>query len=154
MRRYLWLLGAVVFAGCGGADQADTAADTVQAVAPPAAPALTVADLTGTWAVNVMPQASDSVLLTYTMNATGDTSTWNIKFADRADPVPIHILSIAGDSVVMHAGPYSSALRKGKNVETHTVARVQGGTMTGTAVATYSAGPDSVVTLRFTGTKQ
>jgi hypothetical protein len=153
MRRFTGIIFVAALVGCGSADQADTAGDTTAAL-PPAAPALTVADLTGTWNVSVMPEASDSVLLTYTMNAVGDTATWNIKFADRAEPVPIHILSMAGDSVVFHAGPYPSALRKGVTVTTHGVSRLQNGELVGTTTATYSAGPDSVRVLRSRGMRQ
>ncbi len=152
MRRFASICCTALLFGCGGTDDTpDAAADSTPAA--PAPVALTLADLTGTWTVEVMPEASDSVLLTYVLNAPADTAAWTIKFADRADPVPIHILSLAGDSVVLHAGPYASALRKGVTVTTHGVSRMENGTLMGSNVATYSAGPDSVRMLRSRGTR-
>jgi hypothetical protein len=153
MRRLASICFITALLGCGGGDDTpDMAADSVPAAAP--APALSLADVTGTWTVQVMPEASDSVLLTYTLNAPADTAAWTIKFADRAEPVPLKILSIAGDSMVTHAGPYASALRKGVTVETHAVTRMENGVMVGRNVATYSKGPDSVLVLRSRGTRQ
>lgn len=152
MRRLASICCITALLGCGGGDDTpDVAADSVPAAAP--APALSLADLTGTWNVEVMPEASDSVLLTYVLNAPADTAAWTIKFADRAEPVPLKILSIAGDSMVTHAGPYASALRKGVTVETHAVSRLENGVMVGRNVATYSKGPDSVLVLRSRGTR-
>src|SRR5688500_11360733 len=109
MRRFASICCTVLLVGCGGADDTpEAAADST-----PAAAAVSLADLTGTWMVEVMPEASDTVLLTYTMNAPADTAAWSIQFPDRAEPVPLHITTIAGDSVVTVAGPYPSALRKG-----------------------------------------
>ena len=153
MRRLASICCITALLGCGGGDDTpDVAADSVPAAAP--APALTLGDVAGTWTVQVMPEASDSVLLTYTLTATADTAGWTVKFPDRAETIPVKVLSVAGDSVVTHVGPYSSALRKGVTVESHGVARIQNGVMTGTTVATYSTGPDSVVTLRTRGTRQ
>ena len=153
MRRLASICCITALLGCGGTDDTpDVAADSVPAAAPAAA--LSLADVTGTWNVQVMPEASDSVLLTYVLNAPADTAAWSIKFADRAEPVPVKILAVDGDSLVIHAGPYSSALRKGVTVETHVVSRIENGVMVGRAIATYSAGPDSVVTLRTRGTRQ
>jgi hypothetical protein len=152
MRRLASICCIMAVLGCGGGDDTpDVAADSVPSATP--APALSIADVTGTWTVDVMPEASDSVLLTYTMNAPADTAAWTIKFPDRAEPVPLKILSIAGDSMVTHAGPYSSALRKGVTVETHAVTRIENGVMVGRNVATYSKGPDSVLVLRSRGTR-
>ena len=153
MRRFVYLCLAVAVAGCGGAsDQASTTTDSA-AAAVAAPPGISLADVAGTWNVQVMPMNSDSVLLTYQLTATADQNGWSIKFPDRPDPVPVQVVSVAGDSIVTHAGPYPSALRKGVTVTTDAVSRLQGGMMMGTSTAHYSAGPDSVLQVRTHGTK-
>ena len=152
MRRLAGICCIAALLGCGGGDDTpDVAADSVPAAAP--APALSLADMTGAWTVQVMPEASDTVLLTYTLNTPADTAGWNMKFADRAETVRVHILSIAGDSIVTHAGPYTSALRPGSTVETVAVSRLENGVMVGRATATYSKGPDSVLVVRTRGVR-
>lgn len=143
------MIGCAALAlGCSKKDEVP-AADTM-AVAP--APMLNLADLAGTWDMKTMREGSDSVLLTYTMTATGTTEGWMLNFPNQA-PVPATVMA-SGDSVIMNAGPYSSALRKGVQVTIQTVSRVQGGKMMGTGVAHYSTGTDTVVNLRFEGTKR
>ncbi len=148
MRR-IAVLGAMVLAmGCTQKD-AEPAADTM-AVAP--APMLNLADVAGTWSMKVMREGSDSVLLTYDLNATGTTEGWTFAFPNRP-PVPVRVTA-AGDSVTLDAGPYESALRPGIQVSTQGVARLQDGKLVGTTVATYASGPDSVVRLRVEGTRK
>ena len=148
MRR-LAVLGCVVLAlGCSK-KEGPPAADTM-AVAP--TPMLNLADLAGTWDMKTMREGSDSVLLNYTMTATGTTEGWTLNFPDHA-PVPARVQA-SGDSVIMDAGPYDTALRKGVQVSVHTVSRLQGGKLIGTGVAHYSTGTDTVVNLRFEGTKK
>ncbi len=153
MRRFTSVCLALAFIGCGGsADQANPPADSAAAAAP-APPAFSLADMAGTWTVQVMPEDKDTVLLTYTLTATGDTAGWSMKFPDRPDPIPIHVMPVQGDSVVVHAGPYPSALRKNVTVTTESVNRLENGTMVGRTVAHYSAGPDTVRVLRQRGTR-
>jgi hypothetical protein len=147
MRRLMVLCSAAVLVACAKKDQ-PPAADTT-AMAPPAA---TMADMAGKWTFQVRREGSDSVLLTYELNATADTSGWNIVFTGR-DPIPLRVSPMAGDSVVTEAGPYESALRKGVQVWTHSVMRMQGGNIVGATVAHYSSGPDTLVNLRQLGTR-
>jgi hypothetical protein len=148
MRRFA-VLGCVALAlGCSKGDEAP-AADTM-AVAP--APMLNLADVAGTWDMKTMREGSDSVLIAYTMIATGTTEGWTLNFPDRP-PVPARVMA-SGDSVIMDAGPYESALRKGVQVTVHTVSRLQGGRLVGNGVAHYSTGTDTVVNLRFEGTRK
>jgi hypothetical protein len=148
MRR-IAVIGCVALAlGCSKKEEAP-AADTM-AVAP--APMLNLADVAGTWDMKTMREGSDSVLLNYTMTATGTTEGWTLNFPNQA-PVPATVMA-SGDSVIMDAGPYPSALRKGVQVTVHTVSRLQGGKLMGTGVAHYSTGTDTVVNLRFEGTKR
>ena len=147
--RKLVALGCIALAlGCSKKESAP-AADTM-AVAP--APMLNLADLAGTWDMKTMREGSDSVLVAYTVTATGTTDGWMINFPNRP-PVPMRV-SVSGDSLMMDAGPYESVLRKGVQVTTNTVSHLMNGMLMGRAVAHYSTGPDSVVMLRTEGTKK
>jgi hypothetical protein len=149
MRRLMVLSCAAVLAACAKKDQ-PPATDTTAMMTPPAA---TMADMAGKWSVQVMREGSDSVILTYEMNATADTSGWTLTFPGR-DPIALRVSPMAGDSVVAEAGPYESALRKGVQVWTHNVMRLSAGSLVGTSVAHYAVStPDSVVNLHSTGTK-
>jgi hypothetical protein len=148
MRRLMVLGCAAVLAACAKKEQ-PPAADSSAMATPPAA---TMADMAGKWTFQVRREGSDSVLLTYELNATADTSGWTMTFPGR-DPIPLRVSPMAGDSVVAEAGPYESALRKGVQVWTHNVIRLEGGNLVGATVAHYSRGQDTVVNLRQTGTK-
>jgi hypothetical protein len=116
--------------------------------------ALNLADVAGKWTMQVMPENSDSVLLTYELTATADTTGWMIKFPDRPAPLPIASVMVAGDSVVTTVAPYPSVLQPGVQVSTDGVMRLQGGQLVGTTVAHYSVTTaDSVRRLRQRGTR-
>ena len=151
MRRPALLLAALALLGCPSSDQsvADSAADES------ASETTALAGMAGTWNMNTMPEQGDSVLLTYVVNATSDTTGWTITFPGR-EPMPVRILAVDADSVVLEVGPYESMLRPNVQVVTQSVSRVQGDRMVGTAVARYSGasvGADSVVRLRLEGTR-
>ena len=136
--------------GCPSSDQsvADSAAADV------ASENTTLAAMSGRWNMRTMPEQGDTVLLTYVVNATSDTTGWTVTFPDR-EPMPARVVSVDADSVVIEIGPYESALRPGVQVTTRSVSRVQGDRMTGTAVARYQGvtTADSVVRLRLEGTR-
>jgi len=146
MRR-LALLGSILFVACSKAEAppADTAAAAapVEPAAPAAAP-ISLAAVAGKYAVTGKNEAGDSTLVTYELNATADTTGWTLTFPNRK-PIPIHIVSVAGDSIVMMSGPYESAIKKGVMVTTNTVSRMQDGKLESRTVAHYAVkGPDSV----------
>jgi hypothetical protein len=147
---------AVLAVGCSSSE--NKAADSQKASVTPAgaqaaSAGVKLGDLAGTWNVRTMTEKGDSTLLTYTMTATADTAGWSITFAGRP-PVPAHVWAVGGDSVVLHAGPYESALRKGVQVTTHSVAHFTGGKFVGTATGHYSVKTaDSVRTFRMEGTR-
>lgn len=140
--RPMLLLGCVLsFTACArGGEQAGEAM-------------LDLADVAGKWTFQAMQEGSDSVLITYEVNATATTEGWNFALPGR-DPVPLHVI-LGGDSVVTHAGPFESTLRPGVQVTTETVMRLVNGQMEGWTVAHYQgvAGPDSVVRLQARGTR-
>ena len=144
---------AVALVGCKPAEKpAETT--TAEAPAMDAAPAgLSLADMAGTWNVKSKLEGSDSVVVTYDLVTTADQNGWTLKFPNR-DPIPMRVVAVEGDSVVTEAGPFESALRKGVQVSTHVVSRVQDGKLVGTTVARYQVtGPDTVARLTFEGTR-
>ena len=151
--RYAFLILLVGVVACRpAADQ--PAADTTASVAPPAPAPLALADLAGTWDMKSMAEGSDSVLVTFELMATADTTGWMQHFAGR-DPIPMRVLAVAGDSVITETGPFESVLRPGVQVTTHSVMRLQDGRLVGTTIARYkTSGPDSVVRIRTAGTRR
>ncbi|MEW5916485.1 MAG: hypothetical protein AB1762_08775 [Gemmatimonadota bacterium] len=149
MRRLSAVFTLAALVACGPKEQP---ADTTAAAAPAAA-AIALSDVAGTWTANVMGQDSDSVLLTYEMVASADPTGWTITFPGRP-PVPVRPTA-DGDSIMTEAGPYESALRKGQQVTTRGVFRLVNGELIGTTVAHYqTSGADSVATFRSRATKK
>jgi hypothetical protein len=145
MRTIAVLCTAVLLVGCAKSEK------QAGAGAEPAAIAL--ADVAGTWNVSAMPAVGDSVLTTYQLTATADTTGWTITFPGRP-PIPVRVAAVAGDSIVVEAGPYESVLRPGVMVSTHTVNRLQDGKLVGTFTAHYqSAAADSVLNGRQEGVR-
>jgi hypothetical protein len=141
MRRIGVLLSAVLVAGCARSEQ--QAEETAEQAAAPAAIAL--ADLAGTWNVNSMSRETDSVLTTYTLVATADTTGWMVTFPGR-QPLPARVVMVHADSVVVEVGPYESVLRPGMMVSTRSVSRLVDGKMVGLFEAHYqTATADSVL---------
>jgi hypothetical protein len=154
MRSFAMCCCVIVLAGCAKPEQqaAKDSATASLAAGATAAP-ISLATVAGKWAMRTMAATSDSVLVSYEMVAAGDPSGWTFNFPNRA-PVPIRVLATQGDSIVTEAGPYESVLRKGIQVSTHSVMRLQDGKLVGTTVAHYSGGgPDSVLNLRTEGTR-
>ena len=150
MRRFVILCSfAAVVVGCAKSEpKAPAAAPT-----PPPPPAITLADVAGKWTVTGKNEARDTTLLTYQLNATADTTGWTIVFANKLT-VPVRVAAVAGDSVVIDAGPYASFLRRGVQVTTHSVFRLQSGTMVGSTVAHYrTTSADSVRRIATEGTR-
>jgi hypothetical protein len=149
MRRFAILCSCAALVGCAKTETKAPAA----AAPPPPPPAISLADVAGKWSVRGMNEARDSTLVTYQLNATADTSGWAITFPGRK-AIPAHVAAVAGDSVVIEAGPYASVLRKGVQVTTHGVFRIQDGKMVGMTVAHYrTAKADSVRRIPMEGTR-
>jgi hypothetical protein len=154
-RTALCCCAVILVVGCNKPKEQPPATEAPAAAAEtPAAPAsLTLADLAGKWNMRTMPENSDSTLVSYEMVATGDTTGWVFHFAKRK-PVPVRVVAVGGDSIVLEAGPYESVLRKGVQVTTHSVSRLQDGKLVGATTAHYAkSGPDSVRQLRVEGTR-
>jgi hypothetical protein len=156
MRRFTLFCCAVTLVACARADRdaTDTMGATGAAVTPPAPRPIALSDVAGRWDVKGMTETGDSTLVTYTLLATGDTTGWTITFPNRR-PVPVRIVSVAGDSITIAAGPYESTLRKGVQVRTTGAFRLQDGKIVGRTTARYATKrADSVLIVRSEGTRR
>jgi hypothetical protein len=151
--RYLTLVScAVVLVGCQKAqtNSVDSVAAT-PAVTPPPKP-LALTDVAGKWTVTEKSATGDSVLTQYVLTAMPRTTGWTIKFPSRK-AIPARV-SVAGDSVVIDAGPYESVLKKGVRASMHSVERLSDGKLVGTSVAHFrTKHADSLRTIRSEGTR-
>jgi len=158
MQRLVLLCCSVVLVACAKSENRaanDNAAMDTAAMAPeaPAAPAaLSLADLAGTWKVTSTDESGGNVVETELV-ATADTSGWTMTRPNRK-VIPVRVLAVGGDSVVTEAGPYESFIRKGVQVTTRTVNRLQGDKLVGTMEAHYALkGGDSVAQRKLEGTR-
>jgi hypothetical protein len=158
MRLLAVLACAAVLAGCTKAEDrsvgAGTPSDTMAAAAEATADAGTISlsDLAGTWKVRTTDERGGTPVETE-VRATADTSGWTMMGPNRK-PIPVRVVAVAGDSVVTEAGPFESFVRKGVQVSTRTVYRLQGDNLVGTTEARYKiGGRDSVAQRRTEGTR-
>jgi hypothetical protein len=148
MRGPILLYVAAIAVGCAPGEQ-QPAQDQRAAAA-----AISLGDLAGTWTVTAMAESSDSVLITYELNATASSDGWTSTLPGR-QPMPVRVVLVDSDSVVAEAGPFESALRPGVMVTSRTVARLQEGMLTGTIVAQYATqGANSVLRGRLHGVRK
>jgi hypothetical protein len=102
-----------------------------------------LADVVGVWDSKTMVGPKDSVVLADVVTATAD-GKWTIAFPGRKDAVPMRVVATGGDSIVVEAGPYPSALRAGSTVKLlRMVGHYKGNEMWGTFTATYDKGADA-----------
>jgi hypothetical protein len=131
-------------------DSAATAA-AAPAVAP--APGISLATLAGNWTQVARDAKTDSVLVTSQVTGTADPAGWTITLPNRP-AMPLKV-TVDGDSLLVSSGPYESVLRKGVQVTTNGVLRLQGDKLVGTTVAHYAnAGADSVRNLKIEMTRK
>ena len=94
--------------------------------------------------------SGDTTPTTYVLTATGTTNGWTITFPGRA-AIPTKV-AVDGDSIMLSAGPYPSVRRKGVQVTTYSIARLQSGRLNGTTTAHYKVkSADSVLVLTTSG---
>ena len=136
----------IAVAACSRQESA-TADSPAAATSTPAA--LTNADLIGTWEAKGMPMDRDTVVVTFTMMNTADSS---IVVFPSGETVRNTSGVFAGDSVVSTAGPFKSQVRKGLTVTTRMVMRKQGDQLVGVNQSKYSNGDSA--TFRITATKK
>ena len=103
-----------------------------------------LAAFSGTWSVTAFGEGGDS-LTSYTLTAGADPSAWTMTFPGMA-PVALHVVSTAGDSVVVRTDSYPSVLEPDVHVTSEAVMKVQGDQISGTFLSHRTVmGPDSVL---------
>lgn len=146
---------AAVLAGCAKKDNAavDTSSAMASSTEVTTAPApINLADVAGKWNMRSVPISGDTTATNYVLTATSNTSGWTITFPGRA-PMAVKV-STDADSIMIDAANFQSVRRKGVQVSTNSVARLQGGNLVGSTTAHYKVKtPDSVLTLSVTGTR-
>ena len=154
MRAIVVFSCAAILAACSKADDRTvgeaTLRDTMETEAPAAT--LSLSDVAGKWKVRTTDEAGGNPV-DAELFATADTSGWTFT-GPKGKPIPLRVVAIAGDSFVTEAGPYESFIRKGVQVSTRTVNRLQDGKLVGTMEARYRVGGrDSVSIRRSEGTR-
>ena len=152
-------LCAAVLTSCAKKDEAavDTssmATSSTTTSTTPAAPApVNLADVAGKWNVRAVPATgTDTTPTNSVITATATTSGWTITFPGRK-AIPMKV-TVDADSIMTEAGPYPSVRRKGTQVTTNSVMRLQGGSLIGNTTAHFKVKtPDSVLVLNTTGTR-
>jgi glucose/arabinose dehydrogenase len=153
------LAGTLVLALAGCA-KSEPAKDTTPAMATPApapepAPAksISLAELAGKWNFETRGEGADSMVTKAVVIATADTSGWVMELPS-GKKVANHV-SVSGDIIMVRSEPYASMRRKGKQVWSEGVYRLENGKLVGTMIGHYAnSGADSVLRFRSVGTKQ
>ena len=152
---------AFIIAACAkkenaAVDSSSLAASTTSSttMSAPAATPINLADVAGKWNMRAVPASgTDTTATTYVLTATNNSSGWTITFPGRK-PQPVQI-STEGDSILISSPtPYASVRRKGVQVTTNGVLRLQNGDLAGTTTAHYNVKTaDSVLLVNVTGTR-
>ncbi|HJQ11781.1 MAG TPA: hypothetical protein VJ840_12210 [Gemmatimonadaceae bacterium] len=131
---------------------ASTTSSTTSAAPAPAPANINLADVAGKWNMSAVPTTgTDTSPTKYVLTATNNTSGWTITFPG-GKPIPVQVTT-GGDSVIV-SGTHPSARRKGVQVSTLGVLRLQNGDLVGPTTAHYKVKtPDSVLVLNVTGTR-
>jgi hypothetical protein len=154
MKKFFALSAAALVIGCA-AGEPDASMDDAAHAAEEAMPEMTMLSLdqlAGSWTMQALNAAGDSTLVEYVMSGTADPASWTMTFPGR-DPIAM-MVSVEGDSMMFHVGPYSSALRDDVMVTTEGASRLENGMLMGTFTARYTVPTaDSVLVGRLAGTK-
>lgn len=152
--RFLTLFSCLaVLTGCARSEQGTPRETEESAAIQPATASISLADVAGKWKVRTTDEAGGNVVESE-LTATSDTTGWTMQIPNNRKPIPVRVVAVAGDSIVTEAGPFESALRKGLQVHTRTVYRLQDGKMVGDVEARYKIkGTDSVAHRPLEGTR-
>ena len=159
MRRSALLSCAILLVGCTKAEKAADTATVVDTTAPAAAAApaptpMSLDQVAGKWNVRILSaETGDSTLTSYVLDAKADTAGWTFKFPTGA-PIAMHVVSMAGDSLVTEAGPFDSRLQKNVKVNSVVTWRLKDGKLVGAVVSHYDTKPPTTRNLIADGTRQ
>jgi hypothetical protein len=159
--RILFCVAAALLTACAKKDNAatDTTVATTTDSAPaaaaaaPAPAAINLADVAGKWNLTSVPSTgTNTTPVKSVLDAKSTTTGWTLTLPNRK-PVAERV-TVSGDSVILESDPYQSVLRKGVQVRTTGVFRVQNGNLVGQTTAHYSVkSADSVLVLNTTATR-
>jgi hypothetical protein len=154
MRFQLLSLSAVALLACAKSEtpKTDTTTPAAAPAPAPAAPTISLADVAGTWEGKVMPMDKDTTVATTTTTATATTEGWSMKLSN-GETVPLTVGAVAGDSIIVTAANFKSAVKKGAQVTSiHSIYKLQNGKLVSVTHATYSDG--ATATYRTESTKK
>ena len=127
---------AAILVGCSKSEVQPPRDTTAMAPAAPERPAaMSLADLAGKWKLRTTDEAGGKAVESG-LTATADTSGWTLTRPD-GKVVPVRVVSVTGDSIVLEPASYESALRKGVQVRSRLVLRLQGEKLVGSNEARY-----------------
>jgi hypothetical protein len=144
MRLFAVFSCAALLAGCSKPEDrsvgAGTPSDTMAAVAdaPAGAATVSLSDFAGTWKVRSSDVGGGNPIETE-LRATGDTSGWTLVGPDKKT-YPVRVSAVGGDSIVTESGPRPSFVRKGLQVTTRTVLRLEGDRLVGRTESRFKVG--------------
>jgi hypothetical protein len=145
----LVLAGGWILAACesGPPEEAlETPADTVAAV-----PAISLADIEGSWNMRYVPVSGDTAVTTSQVRVTPER--WTLFLPER-DPIRAEV-TVSGDSLIVMEGPYESIRRAGTTVTMSSVYRLDGDRLVGTVAARYmTGGADTLLVMQSEGTRE
>ena len=161
MRRFALVSIGILLVACVKSETSTPVDTRTVAMAPaaPVAPAAAPIDLkavAGKYKVTSRAQTgdTDTTVVTYELNATGDTTGWTVTYPNRKAE-PMRVIMVSGDSIVTETGPFQSVRMKGVPVTTRTTYRWENGNLVGTTVAHYTInGADTVRTFIVEGVKR
>ncbi len=157
MRNSALICCAILIVGCKKAETASDSATPIDTATPVAAiqPApMSLDQLAGKWNVRVLSaETGDSTLTSYVLDAKADTAGWSFTFPT-GGPIAMHVVSMAGDSLVTEAGPFDSRLQKGVKVHSIVTWRLRDGKLDGVVVSDYDTKPPTTRNLTAVGTRQ
>ena len=145
----------LMLAGCAKSEPAKDTTTAMAAPEPAPAPAKTIslADLAGRWNFETRGDGTDTTVTKAVVVATADSTGWVLELPS-GKKVANHV-SVSGDSIMIRSEPYASMRRKGKQVWSEGVYRLEDGKLVGTLTGHYAnSGADSVLRLHSVGTKQ
>jgi len=139
MRHLAVFCCAAVLVGCKKSE-VPPPQDTTAAMAP-AAPAasestaaISLANLAGKWKLRTTDKAGGKAVESG-LTATADTAGWTLT-RPNGKVVPVHV-AVEGDSIILEPKAYESALKKGVQVRSRMVFRLQGDKLVGSNEARY-----------------
>ena len=113
-------------------------------------PALSLADIEGTWNMQYVPVTGDTVVSFSQVQVTPDG--WTLLLPER-DPIRADVTA-SGDSLIVVEGPYESIRRPGTTVTLNSVYRLEGERLLGVVSARYvTGGADTLLVMLSEGTR-